>query len=308
MAKYGVTNIAGGGGIGSDEVSVTKEYVLNGKTYVGSDTSDEISTGTMVNNGATGNQNLNAGGSFSVKKGYHAQDFTVNANNLVSQTQGTATSAHILSGQTAWVNGNKINGGIPIQKGDAAQDQVWSTNWTTSGDGNIFMGVRNGHYLNGVNWIRANVPNFIASNIKKGVSIGGIIGTFEGYVPIAADLYLRGNNIANWISENSATFDTGQISSNFYNFGIGANLNLVGKTQLNVQGIAKAGSTKTWVLTKKNNQIIQENLTIPASGQFTYSFNISAYQVSDNFKLYTYHENGSNLGGMYMAIYRIWLS
>ena len=212
MAKYGVTNIAGGGGIGSDEVSVTKEYVLNGKTYVGSDTNDDIGTGTMANNGTTGNQSLNAGGSFSVKKGYHAQDFTVNANNLASQTQGTATSSHILSGQTAWVNGNKINGGIPIQSGDAAQDQVWNTNWTTWGDGNIFMGVRSGHYLNGVNWIRANIPNFVARNIKKGTNVGGIVGTFEGYVPTATDLYLRGNNISGvTLSGQSIKFESGGI-------------------------------------------------------------------------------------------------
>lgn len=115
MAKYGVTNIAGGGGIGSDEVSVTKEYVLNGKTYVGSDTNDEIGTGTMANNGATGNQSLNAGGSFSVKKGYHAQDFIINANNLASQTPGNAIPSHVLSGESYWTNGNKLTGSMNVQ-------------------------------------------------------------------------------------------------------------------------------------------------------------------------------------------------
>lgn len=115
MAKYGVTNIAGGGGIGSDEVSVTKEYVLNGKTYVGSDTNDEISTGTMANNGATGNQSLNAGGSFSVKKGYHAQDFIINANGLASQTPGNAIPSHVLNGESYWTNGNKLTGTMNVQ-------------------------------------------------------------------------------------------------------------------------------------------------------------------------------------------------
>ncbi|MBS5958415.1 MAG: hypothetical protein KIC73_16045 [Clostridiales bacterium] len=115
MAKYGVTNIAGGGGIGSDEVSVTKEYVLNGKTYVGSDTNDEIGTGTMANNGATGNQSLNAGGSFSVKKGYHAQDFIINANGLASQTPGNAIPSHVLNGESYWANGNKLTGTMNVQ-------------------------------------------------------------------------------------------------------------------------------------------------------------------------------------------------
>lgn len=115
MAKYGVTNVAGGGGIGSDEVSVTKEYVLNGKTYVGSDTNDDIGTGTMANNGTTGNQSLNAGGSFSVKKGYHAQDFIINANGLASQTPGNAIPSHVLNGESYWTNGNKLTGTMNVQ-------------------------------------------------------------------------------------------------------------------------------------------------------------------------------------------------
>lgn len=115
MAKCGVTNIGGGGGIGSDELSVTKEYVLSGKTYVGADTDDEIGTGTMENNGATTNQSLNAGGAFTVKKGYHSQAFNVTANSLASQTSGTATAGQILSGQTAWVNGNKLTGTMAVQ-------------------------------------------------------------------------------------------------------------------------------------------------------------------------------------------------
>lgn len=185
MAKYGVTNVAGGGGIGSDEVSVTKEYVLNGKIYVGSDTNDEIGTGTMANNGATGNQSLNASGSFSVKKGYHAQDFTVNANSLASQTSGTAAASHILSGQTAWVNGTKINGAIPWQNAEiAGTDRAWSqgmSNWA----GTINLKVRNGHYLNGVNWIQQDIPNFQPGNIRQGVNIGGVIGTLPDYSYLA---------------------------------------------------------------------------------------------------------------------------
>ncbi len=217
MAKYGVTNITGGGGIGSDEISVTKEYVLDGKTYLGDDTDDEIGTGTMDNNGTTGNQSLNAGGSFTVKKGYHAQDFTVNSNSLVSQTSGTAAATHILSGQTAWVNGTKINGSIPLQNADiAGTDRAWSqgmSNWA----GTINLKVRNSHYLNGVNWIQQNIPDYQPWNIKKGVNIGGVVGTFEGYVPTSTDLYLRGNNIAglglvsgiSWTS--NITFESGGI-------------------------------------------------------------------------------------------------
>lgn len=114
MAKCGITNISGGGGIGSDELSVTKDYVLSGKTYVGSDTNDEIGTGIMIDNKTTSDQNLNAGGSFIVKKGYHAQDFKVNANGLASQTSATAVPTRVMSGDTYWANGVKNTGTMTV--------------------------------------------------------------------------------------------------------------------------------------------------------------------------------------------------
>ena len=217
MAKYGVTKIAGGGGIGSDEVSVTKEYVLNGKPYVGSDTDDEIGIGKMVNNGTTANQSLNAGNSINIKKGYHAQDFTVTANSLASQTSATALTNEIIGGKTAWVNGKKITGTIPIQNADTDGDRVWATN-ASNWAGTFNVGVRNGYYLNGVNWVRYDVPTFRPENIKKGVNIGGVIGTWEGWVPTPQDLYLTGNNYARWYTdyntgaEDILIFDSGQIT------------------------------------------------------------------------------------------------
>jgi len=185
MAKCGGTNIGGGGGIDSDEISAAKDNVISGKTYVGADTNDEIGTGTMANNGATENQNLNAGSSFLVKKGYHAQDFSVGANSLASQTSGTASAGHMLSGQTAWINGNKITGTIPYQNADiSGTDRAWATN-ISCWEGTACLGVRNAHYLNGVNWIQLNIPNFYASNIRQGVNIGGLIGTMPDYSYLA---------------------------------------------------------------------------------------------------------------------------
>lgn len=112
-----------------------------------------------------------------------------------------------------------VKGGIPIQGADASNNYAWNTTWANWGDGNIFMGVRDGHLLSGVGWIRAYINNFWASNIKKGVNIGGVVGTFEGYVPTPTDLYLRGNNIAGWTKggkgngpDYTISFDAGQIT------------------------------------------------------------------------------------------------
>ncbi|MDW2797052.1 hypothetical protein RZO55_05590 [Clostridium boliviensis] len=302
MAKCGVTNI-GGGGISSDEVSAAKENVLSGKTYVGTDTGDEIGTGTMENNGSTGNQNLNAGSSFLVKKGYHAQDFSVGANNLASQTSGTASAGQILSGQTAWINGNKVTGNIPLQSGDASSDQVWSTNRTTWGDGNLFFGVRNGHYLNGINWIRSYDAAFVPANIKKGVNIFGVTGTWEGYVPGVNDLYYRGNNMVGFTG--GVKFDSGQMTIDYYTVDLIANFSLVGKTYLNIQGMEGNSPDNVTIYTKRNSYEVIANWSQPGGGThnlkpYLYSINISGAQVSGLIKISLHCFNG--------LIYRIWLS
>ena len=43
----GSTNLSGGGGVGSDELTATAANVLEETTYVGADTDDELAEGTM---------------------------------------------------------------------------------------------------------------------------------------------------------------------------------------------------------------------------------------------------------------------
>lgn len=50
-----------GGGVTSDELTTTKEYVVKGKTYVGSDTNDEIGTGTLELTGTAEGANVEQG-------------------------------------------------------------------------------------------------------------------------------------------------------------------------------------------------------------------------------------------------------
>lgn len=84
--------------------------VLSGYTFTNA--SSVGASGTMTNNGAV-TQTLNAGGSYTIPTGYHNGSGKVTANSLASQTSGTATSNHILSGDTAWVNGSKVTGTMP---------------------------------------------------------------------------------------------------------------------------------------------------------------------------------------------------
>ena len=91
----------------------------------------------------------------------------------------------------------------------------------------------------------AAVPPPPANVIKKGYRywIGGsyIDGTFEGYVPVATDLYLRGNNINGWTPSSTSTikFETGQITivnaQMEFMYG-GKKLNLAGFSRLHIEG------------------------------------------------------------------------
>lgn len=201
MAKCGITNIGGGGGIGSDELTATKDYVLNGLEYVGADTDDEKGVGVMINNGTTANQNLNAGGSFLVKGGYHAQPFTVNANSLESQTPGNTTSDKVLNGFKYWSNGVQGTGTMPNYGGVPSQINNIRIN-----NNRFEVAVAKGYH--GEYWAGnsyeymsydqiANAIGLTPAKLKKGETVCGRTGTFEGYVPTPADLYLRGNNISN---------------------------------------------------------------------------------------------------------------
>lgn len=103
----------GGGGGESDELTAAAANVLAGRTNVGADTEDEAGAGTMPDNGAM-QRVLRAGENIPIPKGYHNGNGTVRAAPLAEQTPGNATAGDILSGKTAWSNGGRVDGSIPI--------------------------------------------------------------------------------------------------------------------------------------------------------------------------------------------------
>lgn len=103
----------GGSGGASDELTATAANVLAGRTYVGADTEDEAGAGTMPDNGAM-QRVLRAGENIPIPKGYHNGNGTVRAAPLAEQTPGNATAGDILRGKTAWSNGGRVDGSIPI--------------------------------------------------------------------------------------------------------------------------------------------------------------------------------------------------
>ena len=82
--------------------------VLSGKAYYNNNGKRE---GTMPNRGGMSAE-LAAGGSVSILEGYHNGEGVVRAQDLASQTAGTAAAANIEAGYTAWVNGEMVEGGL----------------------------------------------------------------------------------------------------------------------------------------------------------------------------------------------------
>ena len=80
--------------------------VLSGKVYYNNNGKRD---GTMPNRGGMSAE-LSAGGSVSIQEGYHNGEGVVRAQDLASQTPGTAAAANIEAGYTAWVNGEMVEG------------------------------------------------------------------------------------------------------------------------------------------------------------------------------------------------------
>lgn len=129
---------------------------------------------------------------------------------------GNATAAQVLSGYSfstaalsnasgsmpdrgAWGSTLAINGSVTIPAGYHNGSGRITQSIATKGATTITpmsaqqTAVSAGTYCSG-NIIVAGNGNFVAGNIKKGVNIWGVVGTFEGWVPTPQDWYYNGVN------------------------------------------------------------------------------------------------------------------
>lgn len=171
-----ITPDSGYDGLSQVTVSaISNTYVGSGitkkaaATYTPTTSDQTIASGQYLNGAQTikGDSNLTAS---NIKSGVNI--FGVSGSYTASSSgtdtsDATATASDILSGKTAYVKGNKITGTITSQ---AAQTITPGTSDKT---------IASGKYLSGTQTIKGDA-NLVASNIKSGVSIFGVAGSYTG--------------------------------------------------------------------------------------------------------------------------------
>lgn len=170
---------SGGGGAGSDDCTATAAELLKGYTGILKGSDDEPVPGTL-------------------------------------ELTGNAQAGHVLNGETFYTNNakSKQTGTMP-NRGDY---NGWgNSKGNDAGNQRMWVKVPQGYYNENANvflsWadIR-NMAGITAVKIKKGESIMGIIGSWEGYVPLATDIYYNGANPYGLAPVSSVTLENTYIS------------------------------------------------------------------------------------------------
>lgn len=185
----------GSGGVDCDDATALEADILEGKT-AGISGKDEIVSGKMPERGDWSSTELAAGESITIPGGHHSGKGMVTTKSLEKQTPGNLDANKMLLGTYGWSGGKRVDGKIYSQEG------IILNPGTTEKTGMVI-----GKYmLDNITVPAINIP---AAYIKKGQKItfpdgSSVVGTFEGYVANANDLYYRGiyNNPVNLETSN----------------------------------------------------------------------------------------------------------
>ena len=190
--------VKSGGGIDTSSATATADKILSGYTIY---SNDNKVTGDMTNVGTQAASDINAGKSTTINSGWHNGTGTVTANSLSSQTSADIPNQWwCLTGYSYWANGSKYDGAM-VNRGTktwtlgANGSQTIEDGWH-NGSGTVKQSISvdngewgptptttnqqlcwQGWYYSKNRWCYGS-GNLVAGNIKKGVSIFGVSGSY----------------------------------------------------------------------------------------------------------------------------------
>ena len=182
----------------------------------------------------------------------------------IDTSDATASASDILSGKTAYVNGSKVTGNIGSQ---AAQ---------TITPGKSDKTIASGKYLSGTQTIKGDA-NLVAGNIKSGVSIFGVTGSYEGsgggtggsgvtvddtltISGAAADAKATGDQIRALSEEIASKAEKAGWTPDKY-IGTDAEGNLVEKDAPAGSG-SGTGTSETWTFTMADGTVVTKKVLV----------------------------------------------
>lgn len=154
-------------------MSITKKQVLDYVSETPCNTNRQVLNGLVTelmssDNLDTSDATATAGDIRTGKTAYvDGEKITGNLVPGVDTSDANATAGDLLTGKTAYVGGSKITGSAPAKEA--------TTITPTTADQTVAAGT----HLTGILTIKGD-PNLLAENIKSGVSIFGIEGTYTG--------------------------------------------------------------------------------------------------------------------------------
>ncbi len=193
--------------------------VLAGKTFSNDEGTGK--TGSMTNRGAVSGTITTQNGSYTVPAGYHNGSGKVTANisnltaaNIKNGTSvggvtgtykglGNATAAQVLKGKTfSTASLSNASGTMTDNSGKTSTSSYVAGTFKSGTTGYVFAAPSVTGYYTTSTFIRVPVSNLSAANIKSGVSVGGVAGTFTSdATAAAADIisgktaYVKGSKI-----------------------------------------------------------------------------------------------------------------
>ena len=220
--------IRSGGGTDTSDATATSGVVLSGYTcYV----NDELVTGSMIAQNP-GNQSLTPGGEYTIEEGYYDGTDEISVTSLSENTSADAIAGYILTGYNAWVNGSNVSGSMANQ-GNVSQSLAANGSYTipagwhagagvvnqslaTQGAVNVTPGTANKTACAANRWTTGNIivagaSTLTAGNIRNGITIFGIRGTFQGWVDSSRVVYTISNSSTGYYEAWTPSGDASQI-------------------------------------------------------------------------------------------------